>query len=688
MFKNFIIASASLLMASGILTSTAAWNTQQQEAKSISTAQKTQSVGNTFNHTVNSTQQSLQDSPQQILNKIKHDHMYVPNGTNPDATSPQTLAAIKTALQNANQALTKTDMQHIKIFSNPGTNLSEENYTIVTCYAIVGSAFMAKNIFVEIAKNVSKTINLYNPLFGVNKYNSESSYLDDIFLKGLNYNASAKTVTFNRAKLTGQDLVDYENQMAPTHNINPGLVLLNRYLHNGFLAYNPQGYIPPRQALLSDSSSSLQTVISVSNTCQKQINARSSLSDWIKLDMHWDRVNITLGYKLMNPIVHALSKSVIAKVLAAAGVASSFFANLIDAIHTSVELSEMDIAFDLIAIISEATEEFPYLSLIMDAITAVIDVIAMSAIIDSLIDMIKQTFEIIFNVSDNPLVENLTAQQYSIVWYSLTFSIHFFELWKSTISETTTKNPNLTFPSTLTPSLFNPSLGVTSFISGNENDFTIVASSDQLSQLCWAINPSRGNDTRELFKLMEWGNYDNFKNLKVSDLYHLGTSVSWALQIPEYHMAVIHVKKINQKYQIVWTNLDNSKGKTSLKGAGLELDTSFIGENIQNNILINESIYQKIITRYLWCKNNWNVIKNSAMSHNYLTWQAYFENYVIAQNGINQDNVSMANLEALLNTLTSYFGNLVKMSHSAEASSQLYSIYFNQQTNNLNIQTN
>ncbi len=129
-----------------------------------------------------------------------------------------------------------------------------------------------------------------------------------------------------------------------------------------------------------------------------------------------------------------------------------------------------------------------------------------------------------------------------------------------TLETKTTGNP-FAKPARYIPGYYDSSFDISSYIAGDTNDFTIVASADDLDNLDTWIGqyPASGNSIA-LFKRMGWNSANELKlgaGLTNQTLRSLQDKPT-AWQIPENHFAVIHVQKNTQtqnKYQIVWSNL-------------------------------------------------------------------------------------------------------------------------------------
>ena len=170
------------------------------------------------------------------------------------------------------------------------------------------------------------------------------------------------------------------------------------------------------------------------------------------------------------------------------------------------------------------------------------------------------------------------------------------------------------------PGNFNPSLGIPSMISGNTNDFTIAASSIDFKAFTDLID-HEAHSIWDLFKDMHWNNYNNFKNdsfFKINNLKLLeDTPTAW--QIPEGYMVIIHVKKIKQnkttnKFQIVWSNLNNPTEKKSLPAGDIQ-SIFWKKTNIANHLWISKSLLTMI---YQLKSNNLNQFLNNSAS--FFSW--------------------------------------------------------------------
>ncbi len=127
-----------------------------------------------------------------------------------------------------------------------------------------------------------------------------------------------------------------------------------------------------------------------------------------------------------------------------------------------------------------------------------------------------------------------------------------------TLETKTTGNP-FAKPARYIPGYYDSSFDIPSYITGKATDqttdFTIVANADSLVHLEQDFGPGGAGNIQELFIEMGWDNFANFPSLTLKDLANLSASSPFPWQIAENHFAVIHVKKINNQYQIVWSNL-------------------------------------------------------------------------------------------------------------------------------------
>ena len=165
------------------------------------------------------------------------------------------------------------------------------------------------------------------------------------------------------------------------------------------------------------------------------------------------------------------------------------------------------------------------------------------------------------------------------------------------------------------PNYWNASLGTATSIIGNSNDFTIIVTYSFLDQLNTWFREEDGNKS-DLFLYCAWKNIDQFKELNVEALRtwfnNTCEKMEWGWVHPG-HMAVIHLKKINDQYQTVWTNLvSKKKGSNSLAMTRGFLSSLIMKINgkmhwwVNKNFLV--SIYETLIyfqkTKTFLDKNN------------------------------------------------------------------------------------
>ena len=136
---------------------------------------------------------------------------------------------------------------------------------------------------------------------------------------------------------------------------------------------------------------------------------------------------------------------------------------------------------------------------------------------------------------------------------------------------------------------------MSSSITGDGNDFIIIVTYSFLDQLNTWFREENHNKS-DLFLYCAWKNIDQFKELNVEALRtwfdNTSQKMAWGWVDPG-HMAVIHLKKINDQYQTVWTNLDSKKGSNSLamtRGCLSSLIIKFNGKMhwwVNKNLLVN-----------------------------------------------------------------------------------------------------
>ena len=168
------------------------------------------------------------------------------------------------------------------------------------------------------------------------------------------------------------------------------------------------------------------------------------------------------------------------------------------------------------------------------------------------------------------------------------------------------------------PGNFNPSLGIPSMISGNTNDFTIAVSSGKLTDFVDLIAPGGfAKGIGDVFKNMEWHNSKNFPKLTLPNLKSIYQEYNF-WNIPPGYMAIIHVKKTKNKFQIVWSNLNSPTEKKSLVEYGIHgylTNTFWKKTNSQNHLWISKSLLTMI---YQLKSNNLNQFLNNSAS--FFSW--------------------------------------------------------------------
>ena len=151
------------------------------------------------------------------------------------------------------------------------------------------------------------------------------------------------------------------------------------------------------------------------------------------------------------------------------------------------------------------------------------------------------------------------------------------------------------------PGNFSSSLNIPSMISGDTDDFTIAVSSGKLNglEIMLQNGPTKAKSKQELFKNMEWYNPSNFKRLTLDNLRSIcDKPQSW--DVPSGYMAIIHVKKTKKtknKFQIVWSNLNNPTEKKSLVEYGIH---GYLTNTFWKNVTRKPNSSIKTLQNHLW----------------------------------------------------------------------------------------
>ena len=717
MKKILTILSSGIIIISSSLTSITAFKTENyqnnlfERLSKSNNLKKYQRIQSQHLSDDNPYRQNLTHSPTNIINHINVNHFYVPNDTNPNLNNSDTQNTIKQNLKKNNPYITSDDLKIITIRVDASSVINNNDYTSLYVLATKGSDLEYTKVWVEIAKNQTKAINLYNPLYGeVDQNNIEDSYLDDIFLKTLVYNNQTKQVTINSNQLKNQqDIKDFKSKMSNNDGISQGLVLLNRYLKNGFLQFNKNGYIPTRSGLLNSKGAEKQTLITVS-LYKNQLTSQQvtlKISDFLTLNIHWDKTILILKPELIAATLEHFINELITTFIAQNPEAfdeSSIWTEL-DAGYIGGISGMLFFAFStmIMTLIDALTSEFPPIDLVLDPLWITISALIAGIITYSVKTLFDPTtpnnyFSDIDGYYPNDPKDKVTYHPFDPnindkAKFNVKFTIYYFKFWDDSLAINYNKNLSPVLANGLSPSEFNPGLGIQSMISGNTNDFTIAANSGKLADFVDLIAPDGfAKDIGDVFKNMEWHNSKNFPKLTLNILKSIYLKYDF-WYVPTGYMAIIHVKKINNQFQIVWSNLNNQQGKKSLvdSGAGY-LTTSILKQDNNLETLINEKNYLNIESRYMWIKNNWQNIKNNVTQ---TSWQQYFHDYVIKLNGINMYQLNLNNTTDLnlfinnLNILSTIFKNQVKSSHSFNSNSQVVNIFYNQNDPlNINIQSN
>ena len=655
MKKILIALSAATLMGTPLVTTYQAVTSKKNKAS--------------YNNNKNglASHQFHTDSPNQIISRIINTRFLVPINTNPDILNTQTYKTIKQYLQDANHDLSDKDLSFIHFQPLASNNLNNQTYTDIELDAIEGAARATTTISVKIATTVAAAINLYSPILGEASSSFKGiDYKDNVFLKTLQMTGNKKTVISNGNLLTdANDKADYQS-MLKSHALQPGLVLLNKYLNNGLLKFDPHGYVPPRDSSIN-AVNKKQSVITLNSSGTSIKNIEFSVGDYVKIDIHWNYVNITLQPKMVSAIIKEFINKGLTDFVGKS--INNVVTKIVTKLIIKLEILDLEVDGEIDAIGSESG---PF-DAIISGVSAVITQLITAGIGEWLDNNFKHFYEDIkggpnakislFGLGDDPGL-------------GLTLSINYFLIWNDRIGVTETRKwSSLTIPaSPIQPSFFNASLKQPTTLSGTGENFTVAIGNDDFYSLENLLSKPDAS-LESIFNLFGW-NVERIKSEKFTK--NLFMSLLKYTSIPPGHFAVFHI--VSGK--VVWTNLiHDGKADYSLKVAqDGNLSCSFINENGITNMLVNEKIYLNISSRLQWVKSNWKYIQNSVSESN---WQQYFEDRVINQNGINQYQLNYGDLETSLQYLSTMFAYQVKMSHGVNSSllstsyPQLMDIYYN-----------
>ena len=660
-------------------------------------------LGSGFSNTNHHNYKS--DSAQEIINKIINKHFSVPSDTNPDVSNTQTIKTIKSYLQKNNSGLTDADLNYIQFVPlTPGQKLNTATETNLLLLAKVGSNTATTYIYVKLAAQASPAINLFNPLITPNNYSAAiNAYYDDVFLKTLAWNDSQHAqVISNKNKLSDpQDIADYKKMIANPVAIKKCLLILNRYLRNGFLKFDPNGNIPKRNQLLTlPATTSKQTVITTSIPTS-DVGIGFSIGDYLSFDMHWDHINVNLKPAFVGSIIKAFINAQIDKVVPPGKFLKyetfgSKFTDLKTRLIASMAagaLEFIDHLNELIEITCGGNEEFAViLTVILDVISATIAGQIIAAVINimpSLCDYIdkwcgndvsnfpynnytnpydpKKDDKLLFNFSKSSNQVIAMGININIDYFLPMFSPHLFSFY---IAKT-----NLKIPTPLNPSKFSPSLNTASSITGKggpSSDFTLCLSSPNWETFKDVYQDPTSTIAR-LFNSVDL-NKNKEQYFTKADFQAIINGATHFAGLDTNNFAVFHV--VNRK--VVWTNLDSNKAANALKlsnnGESSTLTASFINENNNTNVLINQNIYLKIENVFVYAYENWKYLKLHVPE---ISWQQYAVDYSFKQSSINTYNLNTTALVTVMTNLASNFSFNIDTSHLNQNLSPIMNIYCN-----------
>ena len=622
--KKTIIFSITLLTTTSALLTVdgSKWMHQQNYWSSATPKKSFTSAINTHSKYSSQLQHNRiknQINLNSILSKITQTHLLVPANTDPNLQTSATIETIKQKLGTNNPQLTNEELNTIRISALlPHEKLTDQHYNTLIVAIKTTSSWSTKFIYVKLALNFGVAINLYTPLLyssvGVrNPQRINHCYRDDIFLKSLAYDEHQQQLISTIQPLHDpSDRKEYHQmQNIGTLKMKNSLVLLNRYLANGLLQYNPHGYLPTKNNLMQVKIPKQQSII----TLASKWNQNFRISDYLTIDLHWDRVSITLKPRLMNKIFLHLINIAILRILGATTIFRLAFRVFINRVKIIINNMLEALGIEASLVVDEAAAEIPGVGEIIMAVATTIILIIVDHIINEILIILKKIYyssdfapkllrKIITTgkfghhaIDENQhylyVVPDVNGE--SLLDFSLTIDIPFFlPLFFAGIHLNVELNPSIIAWNTITPSQFDSSLGVGSSITGDGNDLTIMVSYSYLDQLRKSLWDH--NDKDDLFLHCSWKNIGQFKELNVEALStwfdNTYQKMEWGWVDPG-HMTVIHLKKINGEYQAVWTNLDSKKGSNSLAMTWGSLSSLIIKINgemhwwVSKNLLVN-----------------------------------------------------------------------------------------------------
>lgn len=331
-----------------------------------------------------------------ILSKITQTHLLVPADTNPNLQTSATIESIKQKLGTNNPQLTNEELQAIRISALlPHEKLTDHHYSTLIVAIKTTSSWSTKFIYVKLALNLGVAINLYTPLLysSVGTRNPQRinhCYRDDIFLKSLAYDEHRQQVISTMQALHDpSDRKEYHQmQHIGTLKMKNSLVLLNRYLANGLLQYHPHGYLPTKNNLMQVKIPKQQSII----TLASKWNQNFRISDYLIIDLHWDRVTITLKPRLMNKIFLHLINIAILRILGATTIFRLAFKVFINRVKIIINSMLEALGIEASLVVDEAAAEIPGVGEIIMAVATTIILIIVDHIINEILIILKKIY--------------------------------------------------------------------------------------------------------------------------------------------------------------------------------------------------------------------------------------------------------------------------------------------------------
>ncbi len=472
-----------------------------------------------------------------------------------------------------------------------------------------------------------------NPLINSGLSLQEQQYCDFVFLKSLYADAdndkSKTTISIDYSfstlitydnKYDAKDIVQDQRDFKVIQNykdayghigIEEGQSLLNQYLNNGLLSFNKDGYIPSRTTyfnyLLTNNKNN-QNVKQTVLTNNYDQNNLFDMSDYLSINLHWYGINCNIGYKIADFAIYGIINAAIQEAFIYLGI--SIYASikmLEEVIHHFVESAVTKVLEITAKFTVELDPEAPEVSAAIEIISGIVTELLCYKIdeqLDELVDKSVNLLDDLNNVIENKLLSLEGKQKLSI-------EVDINWIWiGSTIKINLADNEPVVTENTLTPAQVNPIIPDSNLLIGNTEDFITIFDDNAWTEIYNRILDD--HDPVDYINNITIKNPNiNLTNNDWSQILHSLIKFSGDSTAKSGYSLLMHIKKINNSFQVVYTNLNND-GTTSMPYADNEEHAKelFSGDLKQNNLILTNYQFSSLMSAYNYDQHNWTEIKN------------------------------------------------------------------------------